>query len=955
MSHQEHSWWGSTQASDASKPEGLIPVENYDRVNRRPEEVLMMEKAKLYGATAVFFGIEQNGKPAIAQAFIFDSEISDNDFAKIHQKLWSWGGVPLAYRHLRGHVQLFCCAHKPDFVGPNGQLICKPVRELRVATEIATDPWWDAERLRNGTLWDDPEVCKTLLASSKGTAHKKLIAAVKSINDDLNSEKVLPKELRRKLLILSLLIAYLEQRGVFADGYFGSFLKGANRFFEVLSNGDALVKLLSNLEERFNGGVFRITKADEAKLRSSSDLPRFAKLIEGREETNGQLTLWELYSFRDLPVELISHIYQLFVQDEGVSVYTPPFLVRLVLEETLSWERLDRLVDCGEVILDPACGSGVFLVEAYKRLVLHWRSRNGWGRPDDKVLKDLLKHIRGIDLESAAIELASFSLCLAMCDALEPEDIRATIKLFPELVGKTLHHSCFFKALEDGLIQAPVGALIGNPPFESALKTPATKRSYDRYNQEHAPKVMPDKQVAYLFLHEGMKMVAPGGILGMLQQYNFLYNLGSRDFRQKFIQQWNVREILDFVSVRGLFSKDTKIAVVVAESAQPTKDATILHATFRRSGRSDSEQGFDIDYYDLHWLSRSLVLENDLIWRANLLGGGRVFEMLSRLAKFRTLGDYASEQRWDYGEGFIEAAPDPENPNPKKRKLAPAKHLTGKPLLPTTALTGTGIDFEQLGVVNAKLFRSSYTEKRFTGPMVVIHQQYKLNHGYVSDGYITYKNQIVGFCAPQARAKSVQTMVTFLERNKATLQAFVAGTSVKLFTQHATTLSAADVIALPYPGTKDLDMSSNESVLVSDVVQYYEDLIRLGQRSGAMLQTGHKALPAFAKQFVAQINVVYGHSQLRALPPQVWPGVICQPFVFGEGRVDWEGADELKNMLDRLLRDQRGTSLRVTRICRIYDGNFVFLLKPDRMRYWLRSVALRDADEALADLRAQGL
>ena len=84
---------------------------------------------------------------------------------------------------------------------------------------------------------------------------------------------------------------------------------------------------------------------------------------------NGQLTLWQLYSFKDLPVELISHIYQLFVTDSNSSVYTPPFLVRLMLEEALSWDRLDRLEQKKEIILDPSCGSGVFLVEAYKRLV----------------------------------------------------------------------------------------------------------------------------------------------------------------------------------------------------------------------------------------------------------------------------------------------------------------------------------------------------------------------------------------------------------------------------------------------------------------------------------------------------------------------------------------------------------------------------------------------------------
>jgi hypothetical protein len=58
--------------------------------------------------------------------------------------------------------------------------------------------------------------------------------------------------------------------------------------------------------------------------------------------------------------------------------------------------------------------------------------------------------------------------------------------------------------------------------------------------------------------------------------------------------------------------------------------------------------------------------------------------------------------------------------------------------------------------------------------------------------------------------------------------------------------------------------------------------------------------------------------------------------------------------LDSLLREQRGSSITVTRIARIYDRNFIFLLKPDRLRYWLRSTALRDADDVLADLRAQG-
>src|SRR5690606_1218170 len=111
-----------------------------------------------------------------------------------------------------------------------------------------------------------------------------------------------------------------------------------------------------------------------------------------------------------------------------VSVYTPHFVVRLMLGEVLSFERLDRLQQKDGVILDGACGSGIFLVEAYKRLVLHWRARNEWKLPDQHILKDiLLKRIRGVDWDEGAVELATFSLCLALCDALKPEEIRSSV------------------------------------------------------------------------------------------------------------------------------------------------------------------------------------------------------------------------------------------------------------------------------------------------------------------------------------------------------------------------------------------------------------------------------------------------------------------------------------------------------------------------------------------------
>lgn len=926
--------------------DGLVLVKGYSKNRRPPDEVAVMEKAQDYGATAVFFEAGRDGRSSLAQALVFvsDGPARDPGFAQLHKQLWSWGGVPLVYRVTPGLVQLFRCAHKADFES-KGKLVFKPYKTLELASQIANDPWWDANQLRNGTLWDDPVVCKDLMSGNLAAA-KTLIKEVRFLHEDLEKKSILPKSLRRKLLILSILIAYLEARKVFEDDYFARFLPGATKFFEVLANGPALVSLLEHLEGRFNGHVFCLNKEDATTLRDSQQLARFARLVEGRQERGGQLTLWQRYSFADLPIELISHIYQLFVSDTAVAVYTPPFLVRLMLGEVLSWKRLDRLDQEDEIILDPACGSGVFLVEAYKRLVLHWRSQNDWKRPNKSVLKKLLTRVHGIDLEEGAVELAAFSLCLALCDALKPEEIRASVKLFPELKEKSIHSGCFFEACEKGAIKEKIGVVVGNPPFSSSLGTPAAKRSYNRYQKEHG--ALPDKQLAYLFLHESMELLAKGGAISLLQQYNFLYNQQSLAFRRNFIERWDVREILDFISVRGLFQKggaDTKVVVVVAEANRPSQDRQILHATFRRSGRVDAEQGFDIDYYDLHWLPRKLVLQNDAVWRSDSVGGGRVLAFVDRLRTLGTLGQYAKECGWDFGEGWIEG---------KKGKRSPAPHITGESWLPSKQLTDRGIDEKGIRSCKVKLFKSSYTPKRFTPPMLLIRSQSDFHNAVWEKHYLTYTQRIIGFCAPIKDVAKLRAASQWLEKYKLPLKAFLAATSPRIFTQKSSALSNNDIVSLPYDDSGKFHLAPHELIIVNDIVDCFRDLIRRGEKSHVMVQSGVPALSSFNDVYTHQINAVYKKNKLKALEPQTWPGVICQPFVFGKGKIDWSGADELKGKLDKLLNEQRSGGLAITRIARLFDGSCIYLLKPDRLRYWLRSVALRDADETLADLWEQG-
>ena len=927
--------------------DGLVAVADYSSTGRPPEEVAMMEKARHFGARAVFFEAAHHGKAQVAQAFIFnaDDEPDSLRFAELHKRLWSWGGVPLVYRASPGRIQLFRCAHKPDFIGRNNTPVCSPVRTLLLGTKIAEqDIWWDAERIRNGTLWDAPHACDLMLSAQKA-AHRTLVDAVRSLAWRLSQEKLLPPRLSRKLLILSLLIAYLEERAVLLPADFNEARQGATKFFEILADGRALSKLLESLEERFNGHVFRLTKDEHLTLVESTELASYARLIEGCEDGNGQLSLWRLYSFRDLPVELISNIYQLFVKDTSSSIYTPPALVRLMLEETLSWEKIDGLMQGDGVILDPACGSGVFLVEAYKRLVLHWRWRNGWARPGIEELRSLLQRVHGVDLEDGAVELAAFSLCLSLCDALQPEEIRSSVKLFPPLADVTLHHSCFFDAKSKGLVKAPVSVILGNPPFESSFTTDGARQSYKAYNTSHG--ALADKQLAYLFLHEAMEMLTEGGTLAMVEPAGFLYNQHAEPFRHAFFSRWKVREILDFVSVRGLFKKggaDPKIVVVIAEAKKSTPDGQLLHAVFRRSGRATAEQGFDIDYYDLHWL-RSVDAERSRdVWRSNLLGGSRVHSMISRLRTYPTLKDFATERGWNFGEGYFGG---------EKKASANVQHLIDKPLLPTQALGPAGIDRSLLDSVPDKPIKDPKSASRFMPPLLLIKEHEDLYHDIWDEGYLTYKNEIVGFSAP-GDTKQLREVENWLQQESAVLRAYVAGISSRLITQRATSIFNADIFSLPYPESRDLDVSPNEKIIAEDIVSFQRDYIRLGTGSLVMNKAPTEALDAFDNVLTSQINAVYARNSLRALPLQQWAGAICKAYCFGDGSVDWSDANELRNRLNALLYEQRGTSLTVTRITRVYDGNFIFLLKPDRHRFWTRSIALRDADDVLADLRAQG-
>jgi hypothetical protein len=81
--------------------------------------------------------------------------------------------------------------------------------------------------------------------------------------------------------------------------------------------------------------------------------------------------------------------------------------------------------------------------------------------------------------------------------------------------------------------------------------------------------------------------------------------------------------------------------------------------------------------------------------------------------------------------------------------------------------------------------------------MLLVREHEDLPHAIWSADYLTFKNQIVGFA--QAQRDDLEVVARWLEAESIPLRAYAAGISTKLFTQKATNVAGADVLALPLP------------------------------------------------------------------------------------------------------------------------------------------------------------
>lgn len=230
-------------------------------------------------------------------------------------------------------------------------------------------------------------------------------------------------------------------------------------------------RLFDSVDQVLNGSLFPLTLR-ERKLLNADTLHLIRRAL--RSDTLEAGT--QQYGFLDVDyaairTETISALYECFFELEtGDSkraegaFYTPPFLVDYIVDEVDSASPLQ----VGSLIIDPACGSGAFLVAGFRRIVERMRTNRvplQAGNLHDALSSTLM----GFEIKRQATNVARFSLYLTMLDYLPELKLRNARRLmdgrrlFPDLTRRVMHRDAFSPLPRSA--QRKATHVLTNPPW----------------------------------------------------------------------------------------------------------------------------------------------------------------------------------------------------------------------------------------------------------------------------------------------------------------------------------------------------------------------------------------------------------------------------------------------------------------------------------------------------------
>ncbi|MGB3211307.1 MAG: N-6 DNA methylase [Desulforhopalus sp.] len=721
----------------------------------------------------------------------------------------------------------------------------------------------------------DERVDETLICDLDGVRRSLLIAEGYEVNPALAPQEFVFKI--HDVLLQAMFLLYLEDRGIIGSEYIHAHSSNnVDKLHTLLrSNPQAFFQLIQCLDLDCNGGLFTANPLWQKHARILADF------LEGiLNFKSKQKRLLRLYRFDHIPVELLSEIYDRFLESEDSkekngAYYTPRRLASLVVEQV--WETLQSHLDAGHMprVLDPTCGSGVFLATLFQRMATYL------GSPPWETLIQLATCLHGLDINPTAVRISAFSLSLALLNRRQPKELQKHMetegKILPELLGTTLFERSFF----DHPLDEQYDCIIGNPPWGNPNQATEGECWLNKqiladtknHNKQKYPDP-PNRERSWPFIWKAIEHLRPHAPIALL--------LPSQGFFLNNVKE-SITRLLDFVCITKLVDLSDLRRVLFKKAVFP---ACILHA-LRDDGRSSYSFTYICPKADInatrgnrilltqedrhqisawHFANHSIAATQRFMWSSQL--ERRLLDFLDTLP---TLQDLLLETR-QVRKQF------PENPHPdwgfglgfqayngtSKTKPVQLPELTQIPYIMTKNIAGW-VKPENTSwqpYKKAEVLWKNYSEG-FTAPHIVmplsISGKSRFSACYAEHNF-SFNKSLMGVTVPssdEGRATG-KFLTAFINSSFAAWYMGTIGLAV-----NRPRIVPSDILPLPFPQPDDLPNPKKAEKARAMVVAKMDDLM---QQAGAREKEPLISQKPFPSNATIQDldNLIFSYLDLRS-------------------------------------------------------------------------------------------
>ncbi len=482
---------------------------------------------------------------------------------QIHKQLWNQGTTPFLLVSMPGQVRVYTNFAFDNLADDVGQ-IETPIDTTSLSLhEVAKQlRFLHADSIDSGDIWRT----KGARLTKDKRVDQSLLRMLRSLSTQLVEQHHLDRGVAHSLIGRFVYLHYLWERGILSQEWLEEAGVDPTAVFSNKAKLNAFRRLTDKVDERFNGRIFPIEWSA-----SSAPNAEAVKAVACRfaGEESGQMALFRPFDFSFIPVELLSAIYEQFLHDEGEGAeegafYTPEPVADYLLAEIQSVKPLAQ----GMKVLDPCCGSGIFLVLAYRRLIEQELRRRRCEKLPPDVLRDILTNsIFGVERKPEACLVTEFSLILTLLSYIDPPELHHHAKFrFPVLHNEHIFENDFFNdASLFWKANRQFDWIVGNAPWVELDPDDKGEPFIVDWIQRARQAGMPVARYrsSEAFTWRVRDRLGDDGVVGMITQATSLTNDQSANYRKAFFSQNTVHRITNF----------SNLAYVLFESAdEPAAD-----------------------------------------------------------------------------------------------------------------------------------------------------------------------------------------------------------------------------------------------------------------------------------------------------------------------------------------------------------------------------------------------